>query len=448
MLKEIGGRWFVYDRTGEKNVGKKEGFATKEEADQQLKAIEADKARREANNSKQIRVNIQTQINADSIQIERKKNYKNGDDYTIIKNHLWMVDEIVLNNGLYSREDNQAGYQSMEGRLFTAGHPKVNGKYVTISNQDNPISNEALAKHYTGATTINVRNEGNRYYEDIEINERIANASSDGRDLMAWTDKAEAYIAGNGEKPDNLHTSTGLLLNQKEEKGESRGKSYSWVAKNQNYDHNAYLLRENGAGGDEISLSVNSEGDEIDVMTVNLPDIDLNENEQFTDNQKSWITNQIDKFVSKFTHVVKSNTNEQHPETDPMKEKMIAALNAAGVETEGLNDDQLFERYNAMISVNAQQPSFTDEDKQAFKAEILNEIKANAEAEEKSSLVSEIKELKGNTLTEDELNASPLSVLKQIKAQSQPVGNSSPLPAARVNSNSGSLLDMKMEGEA
>ncbi|MCP5940304.1 DUF2213 domain-containing protein, partial [Klebsiella pneumoniae] len=33
-------------------------------------------------------------------------------------------------------------------------------------------------------------------------------------------------------------------------------------------------------------------------------------------------------------------------EINPMKEKMIAALNAAGVKTEGLTDDQVWDAYN------------------------------------------------------------------------------------------------------
>jgi hypothetical protein len=36
-------------------------------------------------------------------------------------------------------------------------------------------------------------------------------------------------------------------------------------------------------------------------------------------------------------------------ETNPMKEKMIAALNAAGVKTEGLTDDQVWDAYNQQM---------------------------------------------------------------------------------------------------
>ncbi|HDT5352459.1 TPA: DUF2213 domain-containing protein, partial [Enterobacter hormaechei subsp. steigerwaltii] len=39
-------------------------------------------------------------------------------------------------------------------------------------------------------------------------------------------------------------------------------------------------------------------------------------------------------------------------ETNPMKEKMIAALNAAGVKTEGLTDDQVWDAYNQQMLKN------------------------------------------------------------------------------------------------
>lgn len=277
-----------------------------------------------------VRVNIRTAINASAIQIERKPNYKGGDDYTIIKNHKWMIDGIVLNNGLYSKEENEKGYKSMDGRLFTASHPTANGKHVLISQQDNPLSNEALAGHYIGASIVNVRKEADAYFEDIEINNRIANAHQDGVELLKWCEQVE-----NGEQVESIHTSTGLLCQRLNIEGESRGKEYSWVATNQKYDHNALLIGQYGAGGDEIALAVNEQGEDIETMTVNFDESILSDES---------------KEVSLFNRFLEFIKNKPTEKVDPMKEKMIAALTKADVKTEGLNDDQIFSEYTKLVS--------------------------------------------------------------------------------------------------
>ncbi len=58
------------------------------------------------------------------------------------------------------------------------------------------------------------------------------------------------------------------MCNRKEMTGNSRGKNYTWSAENISFDHDAMVA--NGAGGDEISLAVNFDNSEVDVMTVNL----------------------------------------------------------------------------------------------------------------------------------------------------------------------------------
>ena len=52
--------------------------------------------------------------------------------------------------------------------------------------------------------------------------------------------------------------------------------------------------------------------------------------------------------------------NIEYKEVDPMKEKILAALNAAGVKTEGLDDDALFAAYNEAMKPK---PEMTPEEK-------------------------------------------------------------------------------------
>jgi hypothetical protein len=206
---------------------------------------------------KKTRVNILSAVNADSIKIERTE--VAGEKYAVIKNVLWMRDNIVLNDGLYSSSENAKGYSSMDGRVMPFGHPEVNGQYVAISSLDNADVAVALGKHYGGVHAQNVRQAGEEYFADVMINERVAKSHPDGEMLLNWVGKAEDYQVNGAAKPDPVHMSTGLMTARVNAKGESRGKSYSWIATQQSYDHLAILFHEQGAGGDEVAIAVNCE---------------------------------------------------------------------------------------------------------------------------------------------------------------------------------------------
>ena len=206
---------------------------------------------------KKTRVNILSAVNADSIKIERTE--VAGEKYAVIKNVLWMKDNIVLNDGLYSSSENAKGYSSMDGRVMPFGHPEVNGQYVAISSLDNADVAVALGKHYGGVHAQNVRQSGEEYFTDVMINERVAKAHPDGEMLLNWVGKAEDYQVNGAAKPDPVHMSTGLMTARVNARGESRGKSYSWIATQQSYDHLAILFHEQGAGGDEVAIAVNCE---------------------------------------------------------------------------------------------------------------------------------------------------------------------------------------------
>ena len=206
---------------------------------------------------KKTRINILSAVNADSIKIERLD--IDGEKYAAIKNVRWMTNDIVLNDGLYSSSENAKGYGSMDGRVMPFGHPEVNGQYVAISSLDNADVAVALGKHYGGVHAQNVRQAGEDYFADVMINERVANAHADGVLLLNWVGKAEDYKVNGAAKPDPIQMSTGLMTARVNAKGESRGKSYSWIATQQSYDHLAILFHEQGAGGDEVAIAVNCE---------------------------------------------------------------------------------------------------------------------------------------------------------------------------------------------
>lgn len=216
---------------------------------------------------KKTRVNILTAVNADSVKIERTE--IEGEKYSVIKNVRWLTDNIVLNGGLYSAEENAKGYKTMEGRMMPFSHPEVNGQYIAISALDSPEAAVALGKHYGGVHAQNISKQGSDYFTDVMVNDRVAKAHPDGGMLLSWVDKAEAYQSNGAEKPDGIHMSTGLLTQRIAANGESRGTKYTWISANQDYDHLAILFHERGAGGDEVSIAVNCES----VINSVLPEV-------------------------------------------------------------------------------------------------------------------------------------------------------------------------------
>lgn len=216
---------------------------------------------------KKTRVNILTAVNADSVKIERTE--IEGEKYSVIKNVRWLTDNIVLNGGLYSAEENAKGYKTMEGRMMPFSHPEVNGQYIAISALDSPEAAVALGKHYGGVHAQNISKQGSDYFTDVMVNDRVAKAHPDGGMLLSWVDKAEAYQSNGAEKPDGIHMSTGLLTQRIAANGESRGTKYTWISANQDYDHLAILFHERGAGGDEVAIAVNCES----VINSVLPEV-------------------------------------------------------------------------------------------------------------------------------------------------------------------------------
>lgn len=117
-------------------------------------------------------------------------------------------------------------------------------------------------------------------------------------------------------------------------------------------------------------------------------------------------------------------------EGDQMKDMLIAALNAAGIKTEGLDDAKLLAAYNAHVGAAAVAPVKTQLD--AANAQ-LQTLQANAEAADKAELATLAAELAANsqgTLTAADFTAMGLARCRELKANGKaaPVvtGNAAP----------------------
>lgn len=324
----------------------------------------------------------------------------NGQEHYVIRGAVPIVDDIVMNGGLYPAEEINNSYLTMERKLMPLGHPMVNGKYVSANDP------QAVNDYYAGAWAQNVSKANDKVVMDVYVNKAVADTKPDGKRLIQRLDD---MITGNNADP--IHVSTGLLLNKEQKAGESKQKKYSWVAHNMQFDHIAILLDEPGAGTPDegVGMFVNADGQEADVESTSLIDAanslkdgwwnkvkffisnasemsfdDIYQALRMSINQddKKWryvvsvwpdhfvyeedgenakpklfdqkylISDKVVTLVGDPVEVVRKPTEYEvktNGELNPMKEKMIAALNAAGVKTEGLTDDQVWDAYNEQM---------------------------------------------------------------------------------------------------
>ncbi|MFG0518169.1 DUF2213 domain-containing protein [Kluyvera intermedia] len=337
-----------------------------------------------------------------------------GVEHIVVKDVCPVIDDIVLNGGLYPADEIAKGFKSLEGKPMPYGHPKIEGQYVSASNV------RAVNEFHIGAFARNVRKDADRVLMDMCINRRYAEATDKGKEVVNRLDDMKA-----GKKVDPIGVSTGLGLNKRQGQGVSKGKKYNWVATNQDYDHCAILLHETPAGTPQegVGIFVNAQGDEMEIQNANLADASdltkeglLNKTKFFFTNASNFSFDDIQRaisdklregrstdsylwpesvwpdtfiyrdeakyfkqkyiideggkavFVGEPVEVVRKPTEYEiktNGENDPMKELIINALKAAGKPTDGKSDDELMDAYNQMAAEKAAAKTETPEEKAA-----------------------------------------------------------------------------------
>jgi hypothetical protein len=405
---------------------------------------------------KQQRVHILTAVNAANVS-------KSGSLYTI-KDVCGAVDGIVMNRRLYPAEALVAGVKSLEGKPAPAGHPRDDkGRAISAANGD------ALLTSYIGAVCKNARHQGGRTLVDVVVNEGQAKAHADGAKLV---ERLEAAISGADTSP--IHVSTGLYHSSIRTNGEAGGRQYDEIVTGIQYDHLAILLNTNGAGtpDDGVGMWLNDAGEEhpVEVVTLNTEPEDkrsagikawllrlVGNGTELSFDQISeglyralpegcWVREVFDRYAiwadrdGKFWKQDYSVSSEgsvafsgaavevhrrttyvpvTNLERDPMKDKILAALNAAGVKTEGLDEAALLTAYNALVGNAAKTP--VEQQLTAANAE-LDKLRTNAQAAEQAEITALATELATNGgLTVDDLKRLPLTRLKELKAKAAPV---------------------------
>ncbi|MGF6562760.1 DUF2213 domain-containing protein [Erwinia aphidicola] len=352
-----------------------------------------------------------------------------GVEHIVVKDVCPVIDDIVLNGGLYPADEIAKGFKSLEGKPMPYGHPKIDGQYVSASNV------RAVNEFHIGAFARNVRKDSDRVLMDMCVNRRYAEATEKGKEVVNRLDDMK-----DGKEVDPIGVSTGLGLNKAAGAGTSKGKKYSWIATNQDYDHCAILLHETPAGTPQegVGIFVNAQGDEMEIQSANLSDASdltkeglLNKAKFFFTNASNYSFDDIQsalsrklrdgkpddyyawpesvwperfiyreetktyqqkylinddgtaEFVGDRQEVVRKPTEYEiktNGEDDPMKDLIVNALKAAGKPTEGKSDAELMDAYNQMAAEKASAKQETPEEKAAREKKEADDKKAKETA--------------------------------------------------------------------
>lgn len=313
-------------------------------------------------------VNILTAVNNKNI----SEQVIDGETHIVINGVVPIVDDVVMNGGLYPAVEIDKGYSSLEGNLMPLDHPQLDGKYISAQDV------RAVNKFHVGAWAKNVRKENGKVLVDMYVNRRFAEGSENGKRLLKRLDEMKT-----NQQAEPIHVSTGLILNKQEKTGTSKGKKYRWVATNMQFDHIAILLDSKGAATPEdgVGIFVNRDGAEFDVENVSL---ETNTDTNVTTSDEQGL---FQRFIAFLTGQDKQDfsTNGENV----MKQKIINALNAAGIKVDGLTDDQLLAEYSKLQG-NTQEEKKPEDEKGEPKDEKKPEEKGKEE-EKDSDLDEKIK---------------------------------------------------------
>ena len=173
-----------------------------------------------------------TQVNSDRITDD-------GETITI-RSTTPVVDDVVMNGGLYPADEIAKSYASLEGTPAPLDHPvDADGNFISASNGD------GLQKFYVGAINKNVSYKNGVVESDVVVNKAQALAHPRGQEFI---DRLQ------GKDP--IHISTGLMLQKEQAVGNSKGKDYQWIARNLSFDHVAILLQSSGAATPEQGVGM------------------------------------------------------------------------------------------------------------------------------------------------------------------------------------------------
>lgn len=273
-----------------------------------------------------LQVNVLTTINSASNISEQ---VIDGDMHYVIKNVIPLCDDIVMNGGMYPSEEIKKSYDGLNGNPAPYNHPMVDGSFVSAHNI------RAVNQYHVGAWIENASHDGGKVLVDLKVNKVIAERSEKGRELLG---RIEALM-NSTEGAEPIHVSTGLLLSREAAEGTSKGKKYSWIARNMEWDHLAILPPGvPGAGAPEDGVGIfATNGEDIERVVVNLEESVMTDESA---NKIKWWQRAINRLTGNqlsFSDITEQLRNIIKAETNADSWPYIVAVydNYFGVEIDG-----------------------------------------------------------------------------------------------------------------
>lgn len=167
-----------------------------------------------------------------------KKVNREGREHYVIPSYT-LPDNVVMNGGLYTREEIDKHYLQLNHTLAPLGHPMIDGQHVSARH---PM---AINSNHVGAWNEAVERKGNRIYMEKWIDIDYALKTNRGKELIDAIEKKEP-----------IHTSVAVYA---ERQLTPNAVGYQWKANIVAMDHDAILIGEPGAATPEqgVGLFVN-----------------------------------------------------------------------------------------------------------------------------------------------------------------------------------------------
>jgi len=226
-----------------------------------------------------------------------RRESRNGVEHIILTSFT-LPANIVMNGGLYSKEERDKSFKTLNRTPATLEHPEIDGVFVSANDPETDFD------FRFGAFNENARiTDDDRIALDKVINVQKALKTEKGKRLLDRIDELE-----NNENARPIHTSVGVFLDVEEVEPTTNehGQEFTWIAKDMIFDHDAILIDSVGASTPDqgTGIGVNKENVNVEHFILNSEDEELKDiPEKFHSKSKTLHSNQKVTFAKIFNEI-------------------------------------------------------------------------------------------------------------------------------------------------
>lgn len=200
-------------------------------------------------------------VNRSNIKRENRKGVEH-----IVLTSFTLPPNIVMNNGLYSADEIDKSFKTLNRTPVTVEHPEIDGIFVSANDPEIDFD------FRFGAFNENARKlDDGRIALDKVINVQKALKTEKGKRLLDRIEEIET-----NEKARPIHTSVGVFVDIEEVElsTNEQGQEFTWIARDMIFDHDAILLDSIGASTPDqgTGIGINKEQLKVSHFIVDSDD--------------------------------------------------------------------------------------------------------------------------------------------------------------------------------